>query len=585
MRNKFPVISINWNLVFLVSVAVVVLFRLVVWKFFLGAGTMVKEDLSNLLVASVQLALGAAFAALAVDKRIKLLATGFEWPLGVLLVISLVSLCYTLDLSVSIRVWLPLAGSMAMFYILANTLDDIPRIKLFLYFILACAFVSSFYGIQEFFLLSARQPQAADLVTAEYNHSLYYILQNRRATSFLGWPNSLAGYLLLILPFAGLSIVTARSLWRRLTLGVVFAVLVGCLLVTFSFLGWFNFLLATAILLPFMIRRYVPRMNVWLKCSLIVLGAVFIGLFIIVIMRKNFAGSILPRLEYYSQAWRLIQERPWEGFGFGSFGLASRFMVDSVNSFTNYVHNVYLQWWVECGVLGLAGILALVGVFIKCARRVLWYFNDGEAGFIALAVVWGLTAFFIDNCCSFTFTKPNIAVHGWAILGVFAALYRQTFAGARQAPESRLVPVLGLLACAGAGIVAALICVGLFFFQAGSSAMDAGKSDEAGKAFVTGSLFDRWSACYPLAAGDVAAGVFSTTRKEYFLRLAETNYLEAVRREPSLYNGHLMLSRVYLVTGESEKALSYAREAIRLSPFEYNRDVARMTRAAQTPAK
>lgn len=577
--------NIPWGLVLLIVTAGVVLLRLLVWKFFIGAGTMIKEDLSNLIVASCQLALGAGYGVLALRRRVSLAATGFEWPLGILLAVSAVSLCYTVDFSVSIRVWLALAGSIAMFYVLANTLTDIGRIRWFLLFILGCALVTSVYGIQEFFILSARPPQPGDAEIAESNNSLYYILVNRRVTSFLGWPNSLAGYLMLILPFAGLLIAALKSTWQRCVLGLVFATLVGCLLVTFSFLGWLGFLAAAALWLPLMVRRFMPRMDVRTRIFLAVLAAGFVGLFIVVILRKNFASSISPRLEYYRQAWQLIQARPWEGYGYGGFGFAARPMVVSMGAFTNYVHNVYLQWWVECGVLGLAGIAGLVGVFAVAARRVLEFFKEGESGFISLAVVWGLTAFFIDNISSFTFTKPNIAVHGWAMLGVFAALYRQSRRGAVVNHQGWRLPAAVTLVCTGALVLSLALCLGISCLQAGVQAINAGKVDEAGRLFVRGSLIDPWSASYPLAAGDAAAGLFSASHLESHLRLAETNYLEAVRREPVIYNGHLMLSRVYTVFGERDKVLSYAREARRLSPYEYDRDMERMTRYQNSAQK
>ncbi|MEI6437791.1 MAG: O-antigen ligase family protein [Candidatus Omnitrophota bacterium] len=582
-----PQVQTDRSRIFIAAMAGVVLLRLVVWKIFPLALPMVKEDFSNLIVAVFQLAFGAAFAALALQKRVKVPVTGFEPALGILLLASSVSLCYTLDFSVTLRVWVPLMGSMVMFYILTGVLTTMERVKVFLYFILACAFVTSLYGLQEFAALWTRPPQPGDADIAEYNASLYYILLNRRVTSFLGWPNSLAGYLLLILPFAGLSILTVRRLWARFILGGITAVLIGCLLVTFSFLGWLNFLIATVILMPVMLKRFLPRLDRRGKVLLGLLAAVFCALFLVVIMRKNFAGSIVPRLEYYSQAWHLIAARPWEGYGFGTFGLAARPMVESMDAFTNYTHNIYLQWWVECGVLGLAGILWLIGVFIVASRRILDHFVDGADGVIALAVVWGLTAFFIDNFFSFTFTKPNIAVHGWALLGVFAALYRQ----ARQdgpLPGGRLIPAAGLLACAGSLIVGAVLCAGIFFYHLGTLAMNAGNINAAGRFFVTGSRIDRWSASYPSATGDAAAAVFGRSRQAAHLRLAELNYLEAVRREPLLYANHLMLSRVYLVLGDRDRSLSYAREAKRLSPFEYERDMARITQAdtaAKAPAK
>ncbi|MBF0594355.1 MAG: O-antigen ligase family protein [Candidatus Omnitrophica bacterium] len=571
---------------FAVGAAVVVLLRLVIWKFLPGADTLVKEDLSNLIVAALQLGGGAAFACFALAGRVRLAPTGFEWPLGLMLAASSLSLLYTLDFSLSIRVWLPLVGSLAMFYVLANSLTDLRKIKWFLYFILGCALVSSIFGIKEFFVLSARQAQPGDASIAQYNNSLYYIILSRRVTSFLGWPNSLAGYLTLILPFALLSVLLVRKIWQRVLLAGTIVVLVGCLLVTFSFLGWLSFLLATVLMLPVLMSRFLPKMDARLKVLAFLLAGAFIALFVIVVLRKDFASSLSPRMAYYSQAWQLLVLHPLEGYGYGTFGVAARPLVTSASGITNFAHNSYLQWWVECGFLGFAGILCFVGILFTAARRMLERFKEGDASLIVLAVVWGLAVFVIDNLFSFTLVKPNIAVHGWAMLGVFAALCQPVVSGAKS-PAVRPVPsIMAILLCGGALALAGLLCCGLLFYHAGMMAYRAGNIDAAGRAFVQGSLIDRWSASYPLSTGEAAIAVYRHSRKVQHLRLAEENYLEALRREPGQYAPYFMLSRVYLALGEQGQAVTYAREARRLSPYEYERDmgiIAQNAAAKQRP--
>jgi O-antigen ligase len=558
---------------FAFAAGVCVLLRLVVWKFFPSADTVVKEDLSNLLVASLQLCVGAGYFGVAAAGWLKPRLTGFEWPLAGLVLASGISLTYSVDVSMSIRMGISLTGSIVMFYVLANTLTSWRRVLVFLSFILACAWVTSFFGIQEFFYLSSRAPQPGDTNIAQFNNSLYYILTSRRVTSFLGWPNSLAGYIGLILPFSGLLIIMVRPVWLRCLLAGVFATLVGCLLVTFSFLGWLSFLLASVVLFPAVLRHLFVGINPRVKAACWALVGIFMALFLVVICRKNFLGSLAPRLEYYAQAWHLIALKPWFGSGIGTFGIAARSMVTTIAGLTNFVHNSYLQWWLECGVAGLVSIMAFVGVFAVSARRMIQQAVPWQPRIIVIAVVWGLTAFLIDNCFSFTFIKPNIAVHGWALFGVFAAL------GVQQRPPEDTRAIHRWSLAAGGVVLGALvvvsfcICRALFSYHQASQAFRAGQVDTAGRTFAAASTLDRWSAMYPSAAGDAAVQVFRVSRQVNFLRLAETNYLEAARREPLQYAPQLMLGQIYSALGENDKALSYARSARRLSPYEYDRDI------------
>jgi len=355
-------------------------------------------------------------------------------------------------------------------------------------------------------------------------------------------------------------------------LGVIFAVLAGGLLVTFSFLGWLSLLCSTVIILPLVFKRLLPQMNTHLKAVAVVFVGILAISFLLVILRKDFAGSMQPRIEYYIQAWELLKAQPWVGYGYGAFGIAARPMVETVNGFTNYVHNSFLQWWVECGLLGLAGILSLIGVYITAARRILLHFKEGEGSFVAIAVVWGMSAFLVDNLFSFTFIKPNIAVHGWAMMAVFAALYRQTLK-----PSAGALGIIsagvGFSLCIVSLLVTGVLMAALFFLHYGMTSFRNGDIDAAGRAFVSGSLIDRWSSAYPSAAGDAAIRVYQMSGRESHLRLAEENFLEAVRREPLQYGPHLVLSRIYTALGETDKALAYARESKRLSPYEYNRDM------------
>ncbi len=73
------------------------------------------------------------------------------------------------------------------------------------------------------------------------------------------------------------------------------------------------------------------------------------------------ASGIEARLVLYGIAWDLIKEAPW--FGHGYFNFQYFFQRDQVapylDSATKFVHNDYLQIWLETGIFGLIALLSI----------------------------------------------------------------------------------------------------------------------------------------------------------------------------------------------------------------------------------
>lgn len=71
------------------------------------------------------------------------------------------------------------------------------------------------------------------------------------------------------------------------------------------------------------------------------------------------------RLEIYSIAWDLIKDNPWFGIGYFNFKhLFDIYKVQPLLGFTtSFVHNDYLQFWLENGLLCLLSLLAVITSF------------------------------------------------------------------------------------------------------------------------------------------------------------------------------------------------------------------------------
>ncbi len=566
--------------------AAVLLLRLVIWKFFPGAETGVKEDLSNMIVAGVQVAAGVAVLAIFMYRKQRIAASVLDIPALGLLVAAAVSLCWTVDLSSSLRGVLALAGEVIFCFVLVQSLRDTAGVRALLLLMAAMALLAAIFGIREFYTLSRMTPPPEGSEMAVANHSLQYILTHRRVTSFLGWPNSLAGYLTLILPFVLVLAVTVKDALQRALAWVVLAVMVGGLFVTFSLLGWFSFLIASFLMAPAFLRTFAPEIADRSKGLLYQLAAVFGILFVGVFLHKNIAESLAPRLIYYKNAFTLIAQKPFWGQGWYTFGVASKALSTSIDGLTGFVHNSYVQWWVECGFWGVLAEGFFLFVIVRMSCGLLARTNRTPDAPLVVAVVWGVAAFLIDNLFSFTWIKPNIAVHGWALIAILAALDR--ILGGEEKRAWVRPPFLSGAALAVSVFSLLMITVlstGMFYYHAGVRAFQRGDVDRAGEYFVQGSLIDRWSASYTMTAGDMALRVYQSTGRVYYLHLGETNYLEAIRREPLQYVPHFMLGQIYLALGDPKSSLFYMREARRISPFEFNRDSTAVAQGRNEPTR
>lgn len=194
------------------------------------------------------------------------------------------------------------------------------------------------------------------------------ILHVHRASGLQGWPLSLAGHLLLFMPWA-LSRLTIRS-------GIICA----------GFVSALSVLPAVSLVLLYIRNRWVLLISLCLLAP-----AVYF---------KNILGSFNTRIDYYQRALEYLTQSPILGVGTGKY-------IYSQGSPSLYVHNSYLQIWIEQGFLGFIAIAWLVGlVFYRPISRHRW--------------VWlGLCAFLIDNLFSYTLLKANTSFIFWVMLAIY----------------------------------------------------------------------------------------------------------------------------------------------------------------------
>ena len=149
------------------------------------------------------------------------------------------------------------------------------------------------------------------------------------------------------------------------------------------------------------------------------------------IRSEGIVSTLSHRLMLYDIAWRQIKEKPFLGQGFHTYRY---FQVRDqhaphIGNATRFVHNDYLQLWMETGIFGLLLFISVPGVIIGIllSRRRQLSVQDRT---VMLALTTGLIGFYVQALVDFLFYVPFLLMMYGCYLGYLTQLcnkYSQGF--------------------------------------------------------------------------------------------------------------------------------------------------------------
>ncbi len=256
-----------------------------------------------------------------------------------------------------------------------------------------------------------------------------------RAFATLGSPDYLGGYLVGLLPLV--FILTLRSknpktwLWFR---GITMALFAGLMVtrVRGSYLalaGAMLFILAS-FLFPW--GRDLARRNY--RYILLVFGILLLGGGAFIARHGGLAlfsrsqVSVQQRMETYRVAWEMVKDHPWFGIGLGQLGIQYPLYQhrpfqpadypQHPYTYSEHVHNEFLQFWVEGGLPGLLLFLSLLTAFAWALYR-FWTnpVSKAEDKELLIGVSGSMVALLIQSLSNFPLQVAPTAV----LFGLFLA--------------------------------------------------------------------------------------------------------------------------------------------------------------------
>lgn len=407
--------------------------------------------------------IGAALVLLVAFHNLKLLKIPLLIPLGLFLVSGWISIGASYDAAASWKKFWLLVGGVALYVAIAALDKQWTRLLVVWGLLLFCSAAGLFFVTQQDFV---RDPTKLGILT-QLGLALH------RVSPQFGFriphPNLIAGILLLGLPFgigAAWDAIAKRNwvlavpyvlvtLWIAFGLAMTTsrgAVLAFVLVVVVGAVIWFALR---------MTRRAGLSDNTMIAV-LLILGLAIVMLFFVVGGRaapeliNTVLGSTagVPRSEIFRQAYHLGQDAAFTGIGLDTFALnyASYTMLIDV-LFLPHAHNLYLQVWVEQGILGIAAFGFWLGAYYVWVWR-----RRARMSWLALAALVSVTMMLFHGVVDVLFYFSRVLPLMFIPFGLTVSALNET-----TEAEPNALPTRTRLALAGAITVGVVLAVVLLF--------------------------------------------------------------------------------------------------------------------------
>ena len=295
-----------------------------------------------------------------------------------------------------------------------------------------------------------------------------------RASGSFGAPNSLAGFLILLIPAVGaLAFRRGARVSGRVGWGGLALVLVVGLVLTISRGAWLGLAVALAAW-----PLVAGNGNWWRRLGLAVAVAGILAIAGGVVLasspraRERFGYLVRDMGEktrpiMWRAAWGLFREHPAVGSGGGSYNvLFERFRPEQFPDEPKWAHNDYLNTLSDYGAVGFGLLLGMGGVVVwRCRRtssgRLLQREDAGDVAgrdwiddpLLTRAMAIGMLAFALQLLVEFHFKIPALAMAFATVAALVVARAWPADAGAavRDAPIRRIATAAAVVAIVVAG--------------------------------------------------------------------------------------------------------------------------------------
>lgn len=317
------------------------------------------------------------------------------WPMLLIIVGLTVGTIVSPDLRLSLGIfkgWF--VDPLILYFLVANTIEW-KKVEHYVLALLLSTVPMS--------LLALWQTIAGDFITVDGRASAWFVSANY-----------LSMYVVPIL-FLGLAVVGSHNRSYTTTVLGVWVLGVAALYVSFSYGGWLALLGGLAVLFAVYFSRY---WRVWIWAVLVPVVA-----FVSQLGNERFMkmldiserSSASVRLQVWQTGLLMAKEHWLTGIGLGQFrdqylSYASRLFNPPWELAILHAHNLFLQFIINLGVIGLAGFVWLVVRFFS------WFKHNPTL--MSIALITAMSAILVHGLIDTTYWKNDLSALFWVIIAL-----------------------------------------------------------------------------------------------------------------------------------------------------------------------
>ena len=254
-----------------------------------------------------------------------------------------------------------------------------------------------------------------------------------RVPSTFSNPNMLGQYFILIIPFGGACLLTAKHWNSRMVWLICCGLMCVCMLLTFSRGAWLGLLFAGAVFFVLLDPRLILLAPFAFAALVLVMPDTVIGRFTSI---GNMGDASTSYRVYIWMGVLAMLKKYWLcgiGPGDGAFNLV--YPAYSYNSIVApHSHNLYLQIICDAGICELLAFLMILFHYFRRLCVAMGREKDRDSRLFQIAAVSSICGFLVQAMTDYSFYNYRVMFLFWAVLGIGAVL-----AGRSALPEREAV--------------------------------------------------------------------------------------------------------------------------------------------------
>ncbi len=332
---------------------------------------------------------------------------------GILVILLLVifGICTITSLAVmsSIKIYMVYLPFIAFVFLVIKALDTKEKVVTAITVFIAAGVFVSLYGIyQQFFGNNLGHAWLDDEMFEQITVRVYSTLEN---------PNVLGEYLLLALPLSAGMIWGCKKFLNKVIFAGAFGIMALCMIFTQSRGCWLGLILAAAVFIVLVDKRFIIA-------GVLVLFALPFVLPESIITRFTSIGDLSDssssyRLYIWLGTINMLKDFALYGIGLGSDAYNQIYPFYSYSGIiAPHAHNLYLQIMCETGVAGLVTFVVLMIVALK--KIYLGFISDrkGIVGICCASVLAGLLGFLLQGMFDYVWYNYRVMLLFWIFIGI-----------------------------------------------------------------------------------------------------------------------------------------------------------------------